>query len=144
MLYIAVRSMRYRDDSFLFSDVPESQRAGDNIGGCSPDRKHYNLLSFSVPHSDGGGNDEDNLQAYVFPGCGHVYGYHSSLEHKPCPLCRSKGVFVPVSFALEGSVHQHMNMTEMDSIGVGYQSISSLQSYYVFNPCGHIARREVK
>ena len=66
-------------------------------------------------------NDEvpEDVRAYVFPACGHVSGFHKSLEEKGmCPLCRQVGPFVPLSFVFENSLF-------------------SGSPTHVFNPCGH-------
>ena len=62
---------------------------------------------------------------YVFPACGHVHGYHPSLEGAPCPMCRAQGPFVPVALAF-------------DSV-----AISRDLPTHVFNPCGHAASKSV-
>ena len=52
----------------------------------------------------------------VFTACGHVHGYHKSLEGRPCPLCRKHGAFVPIAFEFEAA-------------------ISDCKPTHVFNPC---------
>ena len=65
---------------------------------------------------------KEGSQPYVFPACGHVFGYHASIRGRPCPLCRKRGPFVPVAFSFE-------------------PLICSDIPTHVFNPCGHIASR---
>jgi hypothetical protein len=68
---------------------------------------------------------EEEKRSYVFPACGHVHGYHKSLEGRPCPLCRRAGVFVPIAFAFQPAI------------------CASPKPTCVFNPCGHVASRRV-
>ena len=67
-----------------------------------------------------------NFLPYLLPikACGHVHGYHKSLEGKSCPLCRKSGPYVPIAFAFE-------------------PSICSRKPTHVFNPCGHVASKQV-
>lgn len=64
------------------------------------------------------------ISTYVFPACGHVHGYHSALQNKLCPLCRTRGPFLPLSYCFE-------------------ETICSACPTHVFNPCGHAISREV-
>lgn len=73
-----------------------------------------------VPLVDYGSNIEEEQRSYVFPACGHVHGYHKSLDGRSCPLCRKHGPFVPIAFAFEAS-------------------ICDQRPTHVFNPCGHVA-----
>ena len=57
--------------------------------------------------------------------------------YRPCPLCRQKGPFVPVSF-----VFPSYNTKQLKVNGCSTLS-SSNNPNCVFNPCGHVARREV-
>jgi pellino protein len=67
----------------------------------------------------------EGARSYVFPSCGHVYGYHKSIEEKgSCPLCRCFGPFVPLAFALE-----------QPSLFPGFPT-------HVFNPCGHVGSED--
>jgi hypothetical protein len=63
---------------------------------------------------------EEEQRSYVFPACGHVHGYHKSLDGRCCPLCRKHGPFVPIAFAFE-------------------PSLCDRSPTHVFNPCGHVA-----
>ena len=67
---------------------------------------------------------EEGRRSYVFPACGHVQGYHRSLENKPCPLCRRPGPLVPLAFAFCAAV------------------CGSPRPTHVFNPCGHVAAQD--
>jgi hypothetical protein len=78
---------------------------------------------FHIPTTDYS-NIAEGLRSYVFPACGHVHGYHKSLEGRPCPLCRTRGPFVPIAFAFE-------------------PAICYRRPTHVFNPCGHAASRKV-
>ena len=40
---------------------------------------YLNIGPMSIPTTDYG-HIEDEKRSYVFPACGHVYGYHKSLE----------------------------------------------------------------
>lgn len=51
-------------------------------------------------------------------------GLICSTTLRPCPLCRSKGPFVPIAFSFESS-------------------ICSGKPTHVFNPCGHVASKQV-
>jgi len=73
---------------------------------------------FQIPCTDFSDLDEEN-HMYIFPSCGHVHGYHKSLEGKPCPLCRKQGHFVPFSMELDTTFSQDIPS-------------------YVMNPCGHV------
>ncbi len=77
------------------------------------------LGSFHIPATDYSDVNAEN-RSYVFPACGHVHGYHRSMEHKPCPFCRKSGPFVPIAFSFE-------------------PSICDRRPTHVFNPCGHVA-----
>lgn len=105
----------FGDLTFTYSDsysraqtVTKSIRNQHNCSGYGP---------VHIPNADGP-HDE---QVHVFPACGHVFGYHSSLEAgRVCPLCRQLGPFVALAFAFESSI------------------CTGLPSH-VFNPCGHAA-----
>lgn len=68
-------------------------------------------------------NEAGESIAYVFPACGHVHGYHRSMEKKSCPMCRKVGVYVPLQIPI---------CNQFD------ESIPT----HVFNPCGHAASLE--
>ena len=76
-----------------------------------------------VPVADYSHLSEEN-RPYVFPACGHIFAYHKSIEHRPCPLCRQEGPFVPLAFTFE-------------------PALCSAMPTHVFNPCGHVASQEV-
>ena len=61
-------------------------------------------------------------RAYVYPACGHVFGYNSRLQGR-CSLCRQAGPYVPLSLPFEPAV-------------------SSGMPTHVLNPCGHAATKE--
>jgi hypothetical protein len=75
-----------------------------------------------IPAIDYDDIDEEH-RAYVFPACGHVHGFHKSLQGRPCPLCRKAGPFVPIAFSFEPAID------------------CSIPTH-VFNPCGHVASRK--
>jgi hypothetical protein len=53
--------------------------------GCrnySPDGRHFNMRSFHVPPVDHSAIADESQRPYVFPACGHVFGYHRSFENK--------------------------------------------------------------
>ena len=79
----------------------------------------HRLGPVHIPTTDYSSIQEDH-RAYVYPCCGHVYAYHRSMEENPCPLCRRKGMFVPIATAYE-------------------PTISDGPLTHVFNPCGHVA-----
>ena len=54
----------------------------NNVNGYSPGRKHYNLASFCVPAMCNLIRNDGFSIPFVFPACGHVFGYHVSLENK--------------------------------------------------------------
>ena len=62
-----------------------------------------------------------NRAAYVFPQCGHVFGFASDLETSSCPLCRTKSQFTSLSFQFCNTIDN---------------SLSPL--HYIYNPCGCI------
>ena len=64
----------------------------------------------------------DERQPFVFTACGHVHGYSKSLETRPCPLCRTIGPYVPLSFTFEPLI-----------------DVDAQSPTHVFNPCGHVA-----
>lgn len=74
--------------------------------------------------------DEDDVHCsqhnrpWVYTACGHIFSYHKSMQGKPCPLCRKMGDFKPVALPFE------------PSIDIGKPT-------HVFNPCGHVASKEV-
>lgn len=72
-----------------------------------------------IPFVDYSEINEEN-RSYVFPSCGHVHGYHKSMEGRSCPLCRQEGPFVPIAFSFE-------------------PTLCSERPTHVFNPCGHVA-----
>ena len=124
--------------------------ASTSSSSYSPDGRHYNMHSFYVPHVDNYSLADTTQRAYVFPACGHVYGYHESLDNQPCPLCRKKGPFVPVAFEYDekyGKPHSKHCAT-VGSTVLCIQSSSNITSTstptYVFNPCGHVTDREVR
>ncbi len=118
--------LRYRLQSALWlsdsalADSPHTLTAED----YSPDGRHFNMQSFFLNGTQAEASN-DLLVPYVFPACGHVYGYHASLMNKPCPLCRKLGAFVPVRL-----------MYRTDSL-----LSSGNNPDCVFNPCGHVAER---
>jgi hypothetical protein len=75
--------------------------------------------NLTVPLSDFSGIDEGRVP-YVFTACGHVHGYSQELEGHPCPLCRTKGPYVPLVFPFDASICAH-------------------RPTHVFSPCGHAA-----
>ncbi len=75
-----------------------------------------------IPLTDFTGIPDDH-RSYIYPACGHVYGYHRSLEENPCPLCRQKGPYVPIAIACE-------------------PTLTNGPLTHVFNPCGHVASWE--
>lgn len=81
----------------------------NNISGHGPTH---------IPTTDFSELPEDQ-RMYVFTSCGHVFGYHSSLEQSvSCPLCRKIGPYVPLLLPFEKSICD------------GFPT-------HVFNPCGH-------
>lgn len=97
-----------------------------NYSTYSPYGKHYNMQAFCIP-ADIRDPTDNSHKPYVFPACGHVFGYHNSLSGKGCPLCRKAGPYVPVLFSYEESCR--INSSEAPD--------------HVFNPCGHVADRKV-
>lgn len=53
--------------------------------GCrnySPDGRRFNIRSFRVPAVDHSGLTDETQRPYVFPACGHVFGFHGSFDSK--------------------------------------------------------------
>lgn len=74
--------------------------------------------------TDGSDDVEDDQVPYVFPACGHVFGYERRIaKSKTCPLCRHAGNFVPL---LLKENFQLVSRAERHAI-----------PECVFNPCGH-------
>jgi hypothetical protein len=88
-------------------------------------------------------------RSFVFPACGHVHGYHKSLDGRPCPLCRTQGVFMPIAFAFESSCLLsyafHYGNENLDDVSNSrdWQDHHPLDPTHVFNPCGHVASLSV-
>lgn len=126
-----------------------SSAASTNSTSYSPDGRHYSMQSFYVPHVDVHTLSDSTQRVYVFPACGHVYGYHESLDNKPCPLCRKKGPFVPIAFEYDEKYGKPQSKicNIIDGVMVSMQSASNITSTanpsYVFNPCGHVTDKEV-
>lgn len=99
-----------------------SQRGGRGSAGFSSGRVGGGSGSFRIPLTDYSDLAEE-ARTYVFPACGHVHGYHRSMEGKPCPLCRRVGPFVPIALPFEPALCDASRPT------------------HVFNPCGHVASR---
>lgn len=79
--------------------------------------------SYAIPVISKNQSNE-NKTPYIFPACGHVFGYHSGLVNKSCPLCRKSGTFVPLAIEFENL-------------------LSDRRPTHVFNPCGHIAAKYI-
>lgn len=111
------------DIKFTYVDSRERERkahqkaSDDDCGSAAPMSMRYGPVH--VPLVDLEDVTEES-RSYVFPACGHVHGYHKSLEGKPCPLCRKLGSFVPIAFEFEPAI--------CDQVPT-----------HVFNPCGHVA-----
>eukprot|EP01038_Epipyxis_sp_PR26KG_P009504 gene9504-12804_t len=85
-------------------------------------RRNSNIDNVHVPITS---YEEDLIDqwAYIFPACGHVHGFHKSLENGTnCPLCRTPGCFVPIAFAFESAICNDIPT-------------------HVFNPCRHAASK---
>eukprot|EP01039_Chlorochromonas_danica_P004755 gene4755-5212_t len=107
-----------------FTHVDSYSRAQRAVERSKLDLQCAGTMPMHVPHVDLSHLSEDQ-HIYIFPACGHVFGYHSSLEEsRTCPLCRRIGPFVPLAWAAESSI--------CDGI-----------PSHVFNPCGHIASQKV-
>ena len=78
--------------------------------------------AFHIPLTDYS-DVEEECRSYVYPACGHIHGYHRSLEDRCCPLCRMSGPFVPIAFSFESA-------------------ICNKKPTHVFNPCGHVASKQ--
>ena len=115
--------------------------------GYSPDGKHFNMQSFFVPQVDNSDIMDLGQRAYIFPACGHMFGYHHSLEKKPCPLCRKQGPFVPLAFVYEdgsGMGKKKPGVCEKSNSITSFSNLTSTTTpTHVFNPCGHVADLEV-
>ena len=75
-----------------------------------------------IPRIDFSDIEEEN-RMYIFPSCGHVHGYHKSLEGKPCSMCRKQGNFVPLAMEFNSGFCQDVPS-------------------HVMNPCGHAMSRK--
>lgn len=113
----------FNDITFAYTDNQERlQRARHRAFEASA------LCDFAagvqVPWADYSSHLPEENRPYVFPACGHIFAYHSSIEGRPCPLCRQEGPFVPIAFSFEPAICDKFPT-------------------HVFNPCGHIASQEV-
>lgn len=135
----ALRAMRGENEAFSDSTLlpPHYTSASRNGGGSSSSsgsnsssatgRGCYistaggTSASLAIPLTDYSDLAEE-ARTYVFPACGHVHGYHRSMEGRPCPLCRRVGPFVPVALPFE-------------------PALCDGRPTHVFNPCGHVASR---
>lgn len=81
---------------------------------------------------------------YIFPSCGHVHGYHKSLEGKSCSLCRKKGPYVPLAFQFEPMLDRYNAQIDLNDGELEKQDVDQTPSIptHVFNPCGHVASYE--
>lgn len=122
----------FTDIKFSYRDAKE--RAQNVVEKLDQDvdltQSYGRYRPIHIPIVDYSDVNEEN-RSYVFPSCGHVHGYHKSLEHHACPLCRTYGSFVPIAFAFEPSLNMATCTQSEDA--------SSQGPTHVFNPCGHVA-----
>lgn len=149
MILVAHKAMRCQYDG-----TSRDRRFTDLINplGCrnySPDGRHFNLRSFYVPAIDHSTITEESQRPFVFPACGHVFGFHASFSGNPCPLCRHRGPFVPVLFEhsdcleLKISTNTGTTNTETPRTRLSEAFARDSGSICIFNPCGHVANQQL-
>jgi pellino protein len=110
--------------AITFSHLTDSERAQRAADRAERGASFLSVGPMPIPATDYE-HIEEGRRSYVFPACGHVQGYHRSLQGRPCPLCRRPGPLVPLAFAFCASV------------------CASPSPTHVFNPCGHVASQRV-